>query len=126
MLRPVVNGEYYPGHVFEGEEGDEPQFEIALNLATRDKINYLEIIKNGEVERSVRLDEYARTGQLPPITFTESGWFLVRAVCDLENTFRFASTGPYYVEIGQKPRISKASAQFFLDWVNERIEANAE
>jgi hypothetical protein len=122
MLRPVVNGEYYPGHVFEGQAGEELEFEIALNLATRDKINYLEIIKNGEVERSVRLDEYARTGQLPRITFTASGWFLVRAVCDLENTYRFASTGPYYVEFDEEPRISKASAQFFFDWVNERID----
>jgi hypothetical protein len=34
--------------------------------------------------------------------------------------FRFASTGPCYVEIGQQPRISKASAQFFYDWVYER------
>ncbi|HEY3253844.1 MAG TPA: hypothetical protein VGJ91_07855, partial [Polyangiaceae bacterium] len=36
-------------------------------------------------------------------------------------TFRFASTAPYYVEIGeQKHRISRSSAQFFLDWVKER------
>ena len=35
-------------------------------------------------------------------------------------TFRFASTGPYYVEVGDQPRISRKSAQFFLDWVDER------
>jgi hypothetical protein len=29
-------------------------------------------------------------------------------------------TGPYYVEIGYGPRISKRSAQFFADWVMER------
>jgi hypothetical protein len=45
---------------------------------------------------------------------------LVRAVTNNPDTFRFASTGPYYVEIGQQPRISKASAQFFCDWVYER------
>jgi len=38
-------------------------------------------------------------------------------------TFRFASTAPYYVEIGAtKNRISKAAAQFFLDWVQERAK----
>jgi hypothetical protein len=37
------------------------------------------------------------------------------------NTFRFASTGPFYVEVGPNPRrISRASARFFLDWVRER------
>ncbi len=35
-------------------------------------------------------------------------------------TFRFASTGPYYVEIGYEPRVSKKAAQFFVDWVYER------
>jgi len=45
----------------------------------------------------------------------------VRAVADNAKTFRFASTGPYYVEVGQtKHRISKRSAEFFLDWVQER------
>ncbi|NLX97335.1 MAG: hypothetical protein GXY83_14290 [Rhodopirellula sp.] len=28
-------------------------------------------------------------------------------------------TGPYYVEIGERPRISKASVEFFLDWIYE-------
>lgn len=45
---------------------------------------------------------------------------LIRAVTNNQDTFRFASTGPYYVEIGQQPRISKTSAQFFYDWVYER------
>ena len=122
LLRPIVNGRYYPGEVFQGEAGDSLEFNIALNLATRDKIRYLEIVKNGEVAATVRLEELAENnGRLPPVTFEESGWFLVRAVTDVEHTYRFASTGPYYVEIGERPRISRASSQFFLDWVNERI-----
>jgi hypothetical protein len=44
-------------------------------------------------------------------------------MADNPKTFRFASTAPYYVEIGPtKRRISKASAQFFLDWVRERAK----
>ena len=38
----------------------------------------------------------------------------------MPDTYRFATTAPYYVEIGDQPRISKTSAQFFLDWVDER------
>jgi hypothetical protein len=36
-------------------------------------------------------------------------------------TFRFASTAPYYVEVGEKKRrLSKASAELFFTWVRER------
>ena len=82
----------------------------------------MEIVKDGRVVQSVRLDEMAKTGHLPPVTFTESGWVVVRAVTDNAKTYRFASTAPWYVEFGDKPRISKQSAQFFLDWTNERAE----
>jgi hypothetical protein len=53
----------------------------------------------------------------------QSGWFLVRAIADRPETFRFASTGPFYIDSreGAAPRVSKASAQFFLDWVRERM-----
>ena len=46
----------------------------------------------------------------------------MRAITDNPKTFRFASTAPFYVEIGDRQRlISRESAQFFLDWVHERI-----
>ena len=44
-------------------------------------------------------------------------------MADVPGTFRFASTGPFYVEVGSPAhRISRASAQFFLDWVRERLD----
>ena len=52
--------------------------------------------------------------------FDRSGWFLIRAVTDVRKTYRFAMTGPYYVEIGYQRRMSRSAAQFFLDWVYER------
>ncbi len=121
MLRPKVNGEF-PGHLFRADAGNSVTLSIRLNLALRDHVNYLEIVKNGEVVHEVRLDEYRKNkGRLPNVTFTSSGWMLIRAVTDNAKTYRFASTGPYYVEIGQQPRISKEAAQFFLDWVEQRI-----
>lgn len=81
----------------------------------------VEIIQNGRVIRTVPQSEWQRTRSLGKVRFAESGWFLVRAVADVPHTFRFASTGPFYVEIGPAARrVSKASAQFFLDWVRER------
>ncbi len=46
----------------------------------------------------------------------------MRAIADVPHTFRFASTGSFYVEVGAvSRRVSRASAQFFLDWVRERM-----
>ena len=57
------------------------------------------------------------------LSVDEPGWFLVRAIADVEKTFRFATTAPWFVEVGDiEHRISRRSVEFFLDWVNERIE----
>jgi hypothetical protein len=119
LMKPSVEGQL-PGHVFQGEAGKPLELEIGLTFSTREPIDYLEIIKDGHVDREVRFDEYAKTGRLPKLSFDHSGWFLIRAVCNATNTYRFAMTGPYYVEIGDQKRISKSAAQFFLDWVYER------
>jgi hypothetical protein len=120
LIRPDVEGEL-PGHVFEAAAGQVVELEIGLTLATRDRVSYLEIIKNGELSQQVRLADWEQSGgKLPPLEFTESGWFVIRAVASVSDTYRFASTAPYYVEIGGQPRISKNSAQFFLDWVTLR------
>jgi hypothetical protein len=119
LIRPTVEGQP-PGHVFKADRGQTVELEVGLSLSTRDRISYLEIVKDGAVAHSVRLDKWKESGgKLPPVTFTESGWFLVRAVADEPNTYRFATTAPYYVEIGDTPRISRASAKFFVDWCGE-------
>ena len=108
-------------YVFKADAGQEVELEVGLTLSTRDPISYLEIVQNGRTVHEVRLDQWARDGgKLPPLKFRDSGWFVVRAVCDLGTTHRFASTGPYYVEIGYQPRISRAAVQFFLDWLDAR------
>ena len=56
-----------------------------------------QIIKNGQVERKVPYEDLAKTGTLGRISFQKSGWFLVRVITESPKTFRFASTGPYYV-----------------------------
>ena len=119
LLRPGVHGRL-PGHVFYFDHGKTPDFEIALTLSTRKPISYIEIIKNGQVEKTIGFDQYRTSGSLPKLQFDRSGWFLVRVVTDLPKTYRFAMTAPYYVQIGPQPRISRRGVQFFLDWVYER------
>ena len=122
LLLPRINGQL-PGHVFQVDEGKSVELSIALNLSTREKIDYLELVQNGVVVEQVRLDKWAaQNGMLPPVKFDRSGWMLVRAVTNNTTTYRYATSGPFYVEIGYQPRISKTSAQFFNDWVVERVK----
>ena len=120
LLRPNVAGEL-PGHVFRAEKGEQIVLEVGLTLSTRDRIAYVEVIKNGQLDKQVRVEDLVQAGgQLPAVTFQESGWLLIRAAAEVPGTYRYAMTAPYYVEIGDQPRISKESAEFFLSWVEER------
>jgi hypothetical protein len=122
LLQPVVDGEL-PGEVFHADRGEtlELQPALTLSLLEPDRHLYIEVVKNGRVEHSVPFDEYKEArGRLPKLHFDNSGWFLIRVVTDEPKTYRYAMTGPYYVQIGYEPRISRRSAQFFLDWVYRR------
>ncbi len=119
LLQPTVWG-HLPGHVFQFAEDEKPEFELGLTLSTREPISYLEVVRDGRVAQSIRFEDYAKSGRLPKMAFERSGWFLLRAVTDTPKAYRFAMTGPYYVEIGPQRRISRSAAQFFLDWVYER------
>jgi hypothetical protein len=118
LLRVTANDKL-PGYVFTGER--EVAVHLKASLTSNDPIRHLEIIKNGQVERKVPVQELAKTGSLGTLTFNDSGWLLVRAVADNTKTFRFASTAPFFVKVDGKQRISRASAQFFLDWTRERM-----
>ncbi len=126
MLDPRAN-EQLPGHVFALPDGASSlHVELALHLATRDKVDYLEIIKDGEVVSETSLDKWAsENGRLPPVAFSESGWMLVRAVARTPHTFRFAMSAPWYVERAGRPRISRRSVQFFQDWLDHDARAEA-
>jgi hypothetical protein len=116
LLRLRANGQL-PGHVFKLRDNEALTIKLDGKIDSRDPLLQTEIIQNGKSVRpiSTRADQEFK--------ITEPGWFLVRAIADVPETFRFASTGPFYVErAGAPPRISKTSAQFFLDWVRERID----
>jgi hypothetical protein len=122
LLRCRANGKL-PGHIFKAPAGREIEAEISGTLDAQDPISTIEIIKVGKVEGIISLSDRRKRAISGKIKFTESGWFLVRVLTDNPKTFRFASTAPFYVEIGNSNRrISRASAQFFLDWVRERKE----
>lgn len=120
LLRVKANGQW-PGHVFKVAAGDRLDVNFEVQLDSRDALSRIEIIRNGAVVKTILPAEWQRTRSLGALEFTESGWFLVRVIADVAETFRFASTAPFHVEVGGPTRrVSRASAQFFLDWARER------
>jgi len=121
LIRPIVEGQL-PGHVFQAEAGQRVELEVAANFSTRDQVSYIEVVQDGQVVAQTRIEEFAASGgRLPSVTFDQSGWLLIRAACEVPGTYRYGMTAPYYVEIAGQPRISKKSAQFFLDWIEQRM-----
>ncbi len=110
---------FVPGEVFRLNDGQKIEIQIDATLSSRDPVPALEIIRDGKVVRSIPVAADGQGASLGTLTFNESGWFLVRAISSEPKTFRFASTAPFYVEVGKTKRISKTSAQFFVDWVKE-------
>jgi hypothetical protein len=112
LLRVKVNGQL-PGHVFKSDAGS-LDLTIEGLLDSRDPIERIELVRNGRAEEI----------KLPAkVTLNESGWFLVRAFTTLTNTFRFASTAPFHVELNgarQSPE-QRESAGFFVKWCDERL-----
>jgi hypothetical protein len=112
LLRARANGRL-PGHTFRSAGPLTVLLEAQVD--SRDPIQGVELVRNGQIER---LSLPAR------LTIDTSGWFLVRAIAEVPHTFRFASTGPWYVEIDEAPPPLQAdAAQFFLDWVRQRKAA---
>ncbi len=122
LLLANANGQW-PGATL--KMGEEASIDVALEvqLTSRDRISRLELIHNGTVAKTIDVTADVSQQHRLHVTLDKPGWFLVRAITDVEETFRFASTAAWYVESSSvKHHISRAAAQFFLEWVDERIE----
>ena len=117
LLRPLVGGKL-PGHTFVGNSGEVLRLQPELNLAVRDPVEYLEVIHNNRVHYSARLDEFARAGGvIPAIEAKESGWILIRVLTIHDQHYRAAVSAPWWIEFDGERRVSKASVDFFSEWL---------
>jgi len=117
LLLATANGKL-PGHVFEADEGKAVEINLDLSLSALDRVPAIEVIRDGAVVQTVKVDDGNAAHPTVRLKFVRSGWFLARALADKKETFRFASTGPFYVAIGKNDRrIARPSVQFFLDWI---------
>jgi len=121
LLRVRANGKL-PGAALTTADASPQNVELSITLTSKDPVEAVEVIHNGRIVKRIACST-ATTQQLAAaLKLEEAGWFLVRAIADVDYTFRFASTGPWYLDASSdNPRVSRQSAQFFLDWVNQRI-----
>ena len=71
--------------MFQAGAGTKMKLELKAKLTAQDPIRFVEIIKNGRVERRVPFTDVMKTGALGTVDFKESGWFLVRVIADNKN-----------------------------------------
>ena len=116
-----------PGEVFRADAGRPLSIELDVRLGGNDPLEALEVIRDGGVVEKLEAGDLPG-GKLPawirpkPLVFTRSGWFLVRAVAKVPETFRFASTAPFYVEMGERrSTIHRRDVEHFIGWIDERI-----
>lgn len=122
LLRMTANGEL-PGHIFRISPGASTEVKLQVQIDSRDPISRIELIYNGRIERVISGSDWLRGKRFEPLRLNRNGWFLIRTIADVDFTFRFASTAPYYVEsIGKDARISRAAALFFLNWTRDRLD----
>ncbi|MEX2310454.1 MAG: CehA/McbA family metallohydrolase [Pirellulales bacterium] len=112
-----------PGAAIKLQSGESRLLRINIQLTSQDPVSQVELIRNGNVSHTIQCSDALTQRHTFEFSVDEPCWFLVRAIADVENTFRFAATAPWFVQVGDvEHRISRRSVQFFLDWVDERIE----
>ena len=117
LLRPRLGGQL-PGHRFLARDGEKLELRVELALSVRDPVRYLEVIHNGRVHYSARLDEFAAAGgEIPELIAEESGWVLVRVVTEYPDHFRAAISAPWYIEFEGRPRVTVTAVDFFRRWL---------
>jgi hypothetical protein len=113
-------GGQIPGHVFTATAGEALQLQPEMRLAVRDSVDYLDVVHNGQVHYSAKLDEFAKGGGvIPPLVVKESGWVVMRVVTGFEDHYRVAMSAPWHIEFDGQRRVTPEAVTFFRDWLSE-------
>lgn len=121
ILRVTANG-HDPGHWFRVEAKKAVDVELSVQVLADEPLHSVELVRDGEVVALGKREAVGGRVGFAALRFERSGWFLVRAIAARTDTFRFASTAPFYIEVGGVPRISAKAVRWFEAWVAERIE----
>ena len=124
LLRASVNG-LPPGSVQTSDRSQSISLDIAVSLAVRDPVDYLDVVFNGDTIYSAKLEEHYKRGEFPPIEIDQSGWLVIRIVTEHAKGYRFATTAPFYFVFDGKPRASRKAVAFFQQWQKAALDSLA-
>jgi hypothetical protein len=111
-----------PGSVLYGDADKGLKVTLETRVISNEPIRTVELVRDGKVANTASYDAATGVATFATQDFKASGWFLIRTFADREDTFRFASTAPFYVEVGKNVRrVSRNSVKYFITWVEERI-----
>jgi hypothetical protein len=112
-----------PGEVFHSKDRNGVEIHLDINIGGNEPIECVEIIRDGKIAQRIQGDNLTGKISSEPIVFNKSGWFLVRAIADVDyDNLVFASTAPFYVEVGTEPKtIHAGDVKYMLSWIDERI-----
>jgi hypothetical protein len=123
ILLVQANGED-PGHAFRSPDGEKVEVTFNVQVSGDDLLEAVEVIRDGVVVERLEGKSLGQQSRPKPLVFDRSGWFLVRAIAEVPETFRFASTAPLYVVVGDRPRtVHRIDVAFLIRWIDERIAA---
>ncbi len=128
LLRVTANDQL-PGTTLKIDDKRPLHIDLAWRLASNDRVQRLEVIHNGQIVSTIDCPDTLESDShhTARITLEEPGWFLIRAMADVEHTFRFASTAPWYIVSATiERRISRTSCQMFSAWVQQRMARTRE
>ncbi|HJN08413.1 MAG TPA: CehA/McbA family metallohydrolase [Pirellulaceae bacterium] len=120
ILIVTANGKL-PGEVFSCPTGKTLELNLDIALFSNEPVECVEIVQDGKVVQKIQEESISERIKAEPLSFARSGWFHVRAITAVTKTFRFACTGPSYVEVGDKrSTIHRPDVEYFLEWIGKR------
>lgn len=91
-------------------------------------IHHLELICNGRVVNTLRLNDDRETADVEDtVTISQSGWCLLRAWDDrpehpVLDAYPYATTSPIYVRVAGSPAKPGEDAAYFIAWIDRMIQ----
>ncbi len=135
----VTNGpllEFTANKVMPGEEiklpaeGGTVVLEVVMNSIV--PLDRLEIVSNGKVIEKIALTGERRHAEFrKEVKATSSGWYTLQAIANaaahpIESNRPMATTNAIYVIVGGRPIRNKASADYFVRWIDKLTQMASE
>ena len=129
LIEFTVNGRM-PGEEIAVDAGG--RIQVKADVHSLAPLERVEVVRNGEVVHTASLATGGQRAQVDvPLEVKTSGWYSVRAIgaarsFPVENTRPQAVTNPVFVIVGNQPIRDRASAEYFVKWIDRLTQMATE